>query len=145
MNHIHNIALAGNTAMTHFFLGQVYIQKAMYSDAMQHLKRAIDLFGESSNMLANYGYAAAKAGKLEIARDILRKLLHKSHQSYVSAYDITCLYIGLDDTDHAFEWLEKAFREKAYLLVYLKVDPLIDPLRLDTRFNNFLEKMNFET
>jgi len=51
------------------------------------------------------------------------------------------VYIGLADKDRAFEWLHKAVDQKD-LAVFLKTDPLYDPLRPDPRFAILLRRMN---
>lgn len=45
------------------------------------------------------------------------------------------------DTAHAFEWLDKAYRDRSDLLVYLKVDPRLDPIRSDRRFMELVERV----
>lgn len=47
---------------------------------------------------------------------------------------------GLGDKDKAMEWLEKAYEERSFL-TWLKVDPVFDPLRDDSRFISFLGKL----
>jgi predicted Zn-dependent protease len=94
-------------------------------------------------MLATFAYTAARAGKIKLADDILNKLLRQSEQKYVSSYDIAMIYIGMGQNKTALKWLDKAFKEKAYLMVYLMVDPVLDPLRDMEKFKKILKKMNF--
>jgi hypothetical protein len=49
----------------------------------------------------------------------------------------------LGDEDRVFEWLEKAYEKRARTLVRLKVEPELDHLRSDARFENLLQRMNF--
>ncbi len=53
------------------------------------------------------------------------------------------IYIGLDNKDEAFAWLEKAFADRISDLVYLQTDPLLDPLRSDPRFQVLVRRMGF--
>ena len=53
------------------------------------------------------------------------------------------IYYSLGDANKAFEWLNRSYNERDFLLAFLKVDPLWDPLRSDTRFQNIMKKMNF--
>jgi len=66
-----------------------------------------------------------------------------SKRRYVSAYGIAQIYTALGDFDHAWAWLEKAFEERSFQLIWLKVDPTIDALRSDPRFQDLLRRMNF--
>jgi hypothetical protein len=53
------------------------------------------------------------------------------------------IYAGMKEKDLAFEWLERAFDERSGLLVYLKIDPRLDNLRADARFQSLLGRMNY--
>jgi tetratricopeptide (TPR) repeat protein len=137
------LELDPNFAPAHFFLGQSLAQKQMFQEAIEHLMKAIELFGESNNMLATFAYAAAQGGKIEHANKALNKLLQLSDRKYVSAYDIALIYVGLRQNREALKWLVKAYEEKAYLMVYLKVDPAMDPLRGKVKFKKILDQMAF--
>jgi hypothetical protein len=70
-------------------------------------------------------------------------LLERAKTEYVSPYEIAVIYAGLGDKDRAFEWLEKAYEERATLLVYFRMDPRIWSLHSDPRFQGLLDRMNF--
>ena len=59
-----------------------------------------------------------------------------SEQRYISPYYISLLFLSLGEDDKAFEWLGRAFDEKAAWMIYLSVDP---------RFKNLLKKIGFGT
>lgn len=50
-------------------------------------------------------------------------------------------YIELGETDHAFDWLERAVDERAGLLIYLKVEPMFDRVRGDARFTRLMRRL----
>ena len=56
-----------------------------------------------SELLAALGHAYGIAGKKKEAQEILEQLLEKSKRSYVPAYDIAAVYIGLGEKVQAFE------------------------------------------
>jgi hypothetical protein len=62
---------------------------------------------------------------------------------YVSPYYIGIAYLGLGKNDLAMDWLEKAFADRSNGLVFLKVEPELDPLRTDPRFVALELKLNF--
>jgi hypothetical protein len=43
------------------------------------------------------------------------------------------------DKNHAFAWLDQAFENRDFFLTFAKVDPMMDPLRSDPRFDSFLK------
>jgi tetratricopeptide (TPR) repeat protein len=88
------------------------------------------------------GYAYASAGKMDEAQAILDQLEKITPPRYVAPYTRAQIYIALGDKDRAFVWLEKAYEERTWLMGILKVDPLFDPLRSDTRFADLLRRMN---
>ncbi len=75
------------------------------------------------------------------AEQVLRTLLEKSKQSYVSPFDIALIYVALGKKDTAFDWLRKAVDERSTFLVYSKWEPRLDPLRSDPRFKQVLNQI----
>jgi hypothetical protein len=51
--------------------------------------------------------------------------------------------IGAGYNDRALDWLEKGYEERNWYLGGLRVDPLLNPLRSDPRFQDLLHRMNF--
>lgn len=141
-HYLKTLQMNQNFAMAHFFLGQVYVQKAEYQKAIEEFQESLKLFGNSTNMLAALGNAAALAGKKNIAEKVLENLRELAAKTYVSPYDMATIYAGLKDPDNAFRYLKQAVLERAYLLLYIQVDPVMDVLRQDKRFKVILGKMN---
>ena len=53
------------------------------------------------------------------------------------------IYVGLDEKDEAFAWLEKAYQERSWWLVWIKMDPKVDSLRSDARFTDLMRRIGF--
>jgi serine/threonine-protein kinase len=94
--------------------------------------------------LSLLGYAYAAAGKQAEAQKILAELNEMSKQAYVSPYDLATLYVGLGDKNRAIEQLNRAYDDRAGWIIYLKVEPIFDPLRSDPRFAELLSRMKFQ-
>jgi serine/threonine-protein kinase len=60
----------------------------------------------------------------------------------VSSVAFATLYIGLGDVEQALDWTERAREERRGWVVYLRINPIFDPLRESPRFHALLEKMN---
>jgi tetratricopeptide (TPR) repeat protein len=127
--------------VTNFFLGRAYVQKSLYPEAMNHFQRGLKSYGDSTNMLATFAHAAALADQKNLAEKILKQLLELSEKMYVSAYDIASVYVGLKNHEEALNWLEKAYQERAYLLVYLETDPIMGQLRDEERYQKIAKKI----
>jgi hypothetical protein len=61
------------------------------------------------------------------------------------AYQIAQVYAFRNQSDEAFEWLERAYAQRDSSLVVTKVDPLLKSLRNDPRYAAFLKKLNLPT
>jgi hypothetical protein len=57
------------------------------------------------------------------------------------AQKIACRYLGLGDKEQAFAWLNRAYQERDNWLIYLNVEPRLDPLRSDPRFTDLLRRV----
>jgi tetratricopeptide (TPR) repeat protein len=99
---------------------------------------------DDAPILSNFAWIYAVSGKPEKARTFLKRMLDLRAKRYVDAYIIAGVYAGLGDKEKAFEWLNKAYEERAGQLIIIQVDHWIDNLRSDPRYKDLLKKMGFE-
>ena len=92
-------------------------------------------------MKASLGHAQAKAHRKEEARGVLAELNELSKQRYVSSYERAAISVALGDERQAFAWLEKAFEEHSFHMVYLKVWPQFSAIRSDARFQQLVQRL----
>ncbi len=130
-----------NFAITNFFMGRALVQKSLFKEGINYFQKALKIYGESPNMLATFGNALALAGKKRDAHKVLKQLSDLSKKVYVSSYDIASVYCGLGNIENAWSWLERALDERAYLLIYLKVDPIMDFIRLHKKYKELVQKI----
>ena len=64
-----------------------------------------------------------------------------SAHSYVAPYNVAVIYAGLGERDKAFAWLNRAYEDRSYLLVYLTADARLDSLRADPRFDELRRRV----
>ncbi|HEX7961779.1 MAG TPA: hypothetical protein VF493_17790, partial [Terriglobales bacterium] len=64
-----------------------------------------------------------------------------AQKRYVPATYFGMLYAGVGEKSEALNWLEKAYDERADGLTWLKVDPMLDDLRPDPRFQKLLKRI----
>jgi TolB-like protein/DNA-binding winged helix-turn-helix (wHTH) protein/Flp pilus assembly protein TadD len=134
------LELDPNYGMAHTHLGQSYIRKGMYREAVEELQKAITLSERNPEVIARLGYAYAAAGNRKDAEKVIKELTELSKHSYVPSYPVAEIYAELGRKDEAFEWLDKAYQERAIHFVDIKVDPVLDPLRSDPRFTDLLRR-----
>ena len=135
------IAMDPNHYHAHWVLGHTYAAKGQYEEAIVAAQKAVDLSQRAPGALGMLGLAYGLGGHEAEARKVLNELLKLSETRYVSPAALVNVYIGLGDKDQAFVWLEKAYQERSNYLAFLKVFPLVDPLRADPRFNDLIRRV----
>ncbi len=131
-----------NLFIPHMALGSALIEKGDASAGVEELEkaRAIDA---NPVVLGNLGYAYAKSGRKDEARKLIAELKEKAKERYVPPFWIAAIYVGLDEKHEAFAWLEKAYQDREWWLVWIKMDPKMDSLRSDARFIDLMRRVGF--
>ncbi len=125
----------------YLYLGQAYEQKQMYQQAIATFQKGMTQAERHPDLIAALGHAYALAGERDKALKSLAELREISKQRYVSPYHFAVVYAGLGDKDKAFAWLDKAFQDRSFFLIWLKVEPLFDSLHDDARFADLLRRI----
>jgi TolB-like protein/class 3 adenylate cyclase len=137
------LELDPNFPPARWMLGHAYRQKGIYDKAIAEFQSGLQLSGGDPLRVAVLGHAYAVAGKRAEAEKVINDLTEISKQRYFPPYFIALIYVGLNDKDQAFVWLEKAFAEHSSGMTYLKVEPMFDPIRSDPRFQDLLRRVGF--
>jgi len=130
-----------NNAWARVIMGWAYEQKSMLPEAIMEFQNALGLWKDGPLPLAALGHAYGISGQKKDAREILEKLLENSKRTFVPAYDIAAVYVGLGENDQAFERLSQALEERSGFLVYIKCDRRFDALRSDPRYEALLKRI----
>src|SRR6266404_383910 len=133
--------LDDNFSRTHLRLGMAYAQQRRYQEALAEYHKTREISGETPQVEAQIARVLALSGKQSEARAALAELEKHSTGQYVPPYDIALVYCGLNETDEAFKWLEKAYADHSTEMIYFKVDPMLEPLRSDPRYQVILRRM----
>jgi serine/threonine-protein kinase len=122
-------------------LGTTLAMRDQCGEAERVLRDALALPGAGAYTTATLGWVLALAGKRGESEHLLRELETVARASYVSPVAFAILHVGLGNVDRALDYAERAYDEKRGWLAYLKVNPLLDPLRNESRFGSLLQKM----
>jgi serine/threonine protein kinase/tetratricopeptide (TPR) repeat protein len=117
---------------------EAYLAQRRYGEAITAYERA----GTLNAALAGRALAYGMSGKRKVSQKLLDDLKNTIQQGAPGAAWIARSFAQLGEIDLAFEYLEKAYRDRDTQVVWLKVDPFCDPLRSDRRFNKLLSRMN---
>src|SRR5260370_39010653 len=93
-----------NFAVAHYELGQAFVQKHLYKEAITELQKAIVLSGGSTTCTSNLAYAYAVSGMKNEAVKILNDLKNRSNHAS-NAPEIDLVYEVLGENDQARPWL----------------------------------------
>lgn len=137
------LELDPNFREAHRFLGETYLQMSKHDEAIGELQTALGLSNNSAQSEAFLGQAYALSGRRGEAIAILDRLKAREAEGYVSPADLARVYIGLGEKDEAVRLLEEACKRRLPSMVELKVDPSLDSLRADRRFQNLLRRVGF--
>lgn len=127
--------------MLHYILGRAYRRLGKSAEAIAQLKAARKTPGEIPLVEAVLGLAYAVSGRKDQAQKVVEAFKTAAHKHYIPPTYFGMLYAGLGDKDQALDWLEKAFQERADLLTWLNVEPMMDDVRSDPRFQNLIRRI----
>ena len=127
----------------HWIVGLALTQQGRAEEAVTSLNQAVILTGGAITFISYLGYAYGVAGMRAEAQLMIEDLEEVAKQRYVPSYYFAIIHLGLGDHDQVFALLERAFEERSGFLAFIKVEPMLDPLRDDPRFANLLERIGF--
>jgi serine/threonine protein kinase/tetratricopeptide (TPR) repeat protein len=130
-----------NYGSAHFILSWALRRIGNFEEAIEEAQKAVELLGEIPMFIAALGAAYAEAGRIEDARLVLTKLEGMATERYVTPYHRVFIHISLGERDQAFDLLEECIKVGELWLVWLGVEPQLDPLRSDPRFHNLLRRL----
>ncbi|CAN5618648.1 hypothetical protein BH18ACI3_BH18ACI3_19490 [soil metagenome] len=130
-----------NSGFANWAIGRALIEKRSYPEAMESLQKSITLSGDSPDELVELARANALAGRKAEALKIVEDLKRPNERRYVAPTSIGSIYAALGEKDQAFEWYERALRERDVLLVLMKVEPMFDGVRSDPRFPELMRRV----
>jgi hypothetical protein len=106
----------------------------MYAEAIPELEKAVAVSRSNPRATAELGLAHALKGNRAEALRLVRDLITRSKQRYVSPFDVALIYAGLRDPK-MWEWLEKAEHDRSPSLNFLVLSPAFADIRTDPRFS----------
>jgi eukaryotic-like serine/threonine-protein kinase len=134
------LAMDPNFAPARRLLEEVYEQQGMLKEAVAEWQKALTLSG-NPELAASVGKDFETSGYTGVLQNWLEGLKELSKHEYVSSYTIAETQARLRENDQAFIWLDLACQEHDGRLTSLKVDPMFDRMRGDSRFQTLLQRV----
>ena len=135
------IDLEPNYWVSHVLLGRSYEQKGKWQEAIVEFEKARQIESSIPEVLAALGHGYAMSGRRTEAMQIIHDLQERSQKEFVPSFSIATIYIGLGMKEEAIQHIIKAYEERSYYMIYLKVDPLLDSVRSDPRFVDVMRRV----
>lgn len=120
-----------------FLLGDIYAEQGRYDESIAMFLKS----GSGPYSLGHLGNTYGRAGRTAEALRLIPELEKSVQKTGVGRYEIALIYAGLGQKKEAFRWLDDAYTAHDVGLVYLKIDPCLDPLRSDPRMNDLLRRV----
>ena len=133
--------LEPNFVSGHYWLGLAYNANGMYAEAIALSERDLQTDSTNQYMLRVAGYGYATSGRRREAEEVIKRFKDIAKTRYVMSYCVASIYAALGDKDNAFIELENAFVERDFHLHRLKVDPVMNPLHDDPRFQDLMRRI----
>jgi tetratricopeptide (TPR) repeat protein len=130
-----------NHYQAYWVLCHTYAANKQYDEAVAAAEKAAELSERAPGALGMLGLAYGLAGRKAEATKILNELLELNKTRYVTPAALVNVYVGLGDKEQTFVWLEKAYAERSNYIAYLKVFPILDPIRSDRRFADLVGRV----
>jgi eukaryotic-like serine/threonine-protein kinase len=135
------VELDPNYPLTYWILGLLLRKMGNYELAIAEGEKGVNLSGGSPLIRAALAQTYATAGRRKKAVQIIEDLAKLAKEKYVAAYFFAGIHIGLGEDDRAIEYLEKSYEEHSHWLIYLHIDPSMDGLRSNPRFQDLLRRV----
>jgi TolB-like protein/Flp pilus assembly protein TadD len=136
-----------NFGQTHVFLGLALELSGDSSAAIGEYEKAYEVekaHGTGAKDVGSYwlAYAYALQGEREKALQLLRQLEDLARRNgRVFAYAFAVVHLRLGQKEEAIDWLERSYRDKELPVSFIKVNPVLDPLRRDPRFEKLANQI----
>jgi len=116
-------------------------QMGEHEKAIEDCRRANELSGGATLTTWSLACVLAAAGSEEEARQIKVALEEMSRNRYVPPYFFALIETLLGNLDDAFDCLDRSIENRDYWMQWLAVEPRFDPLRKDSRFESYLNRI----
>lgn len=125
-----------DNVLGHFFLGLIGAAEQQYDKAIPELEKAAA--GKNGGALAGLAYGHANCWEQGARSGTTGTAQGGADSGLIVAYRVAAIHLALGDKNEAIKWLRKSSEDRENWINQLKVDPVMDPLRSDLRFQQLM-------
>ena len=135
------VALDPNYPHSLYIMGLVYAQQHRYRQALDVMRRSLDLGGFQEDLAGGLAHAYAASGDRASATRYTAELAARLASGRVGPFALALAYTGQGDLTRGFVYLDSAIAVRDIFLPEDFFDPQLDALRSDPRFAAIERKM----
>jgi TolB-like protein/Tfp pilus assembly protein PilF len=109
-------------------------------ESLAQTRRAVELNPGTSLALCGLAATLFKLGETGEALELVQQIETVARERHFSPFHLAVMYANIGDTDRAFEQFEAAITDNDAWVIWLSVDPQLDVLRDDARYQNWLRR-----
>jgi tetratricopeptide (TPR) repeat protein len=127
-------------------LAWIYISQGKIQQAIDQIREAQRMAGNDLKGVTALGYAYAKAGIPEKTQECITKLLKRKDLEMQANLnmDLAIIYLGLEDNEKVFHYLNLAYEDRIGGIIYINVSPEWAHLKSDPRFKEIIRKIGID-
>ena len=135
------LEVAPQYVWAHFEMAHIYECEGQLDKAAEESLKADELFGTDPKRLAQLREAITKSGAQGYWKRTLENYRESAKLHYVPPVLVAEACVRVSDKECAFEWLEKGFEERDDMMINLKIEPVLDSLHSDPRFQDLVHRV----
>jgi tetratricopeptide (TPR) repeat protein len=128
----------------HEVIGASFEAQGLFDEAASEYLKMIPQMGRVEDMLPSLREAYEQGGLEGFWRKFLSFPAALLNSKYVSPFSMAVKNALIGEKDRAFDWLERAYEDRVGFLVMIKIEPRLEGLRSDPRYNDLLRRMRLE-
>jgi serine/threonine-protein kinase len=137
----HTIEQNPHFSSAYWTLGLVQEQRGDFEESIAAFQRAIQLSPPSPRIVGALGRTLARAGRVEEAIEIMKELDELSQKRYISPFELALICFALKREEEGFERLAKAYADRCFEVITIKVDPRLEAESKDPRFAALFQQL----
>jgi tetratricopeptide (TPR) repeat protein len=138
------VGMDANFFTTYIWLSRSFEQKGDYAQAFEWFLRGETQRGKSVEELNAWKTVYDESGWQGVLQRQLEMSKEKEKKGEVKSAAVARLCAQLGDTEQAFVYLEKSYQKRELLMVNLLIEPQLDSLRSDPRFDEMLKRVGLK-
>ncbi len=123
-----------------WMMATVYMAQGRFAEGLKYA-RECQTDPAVPRMLAMLVEALARVGQQTEAREILGRVEAMSQREFVDPWAFCRMHMSLGETEKAIHFLSRSFEERSTLALFAPVDPILLPLRTDSRFQEIIARL----